>query len=46
MQIHIRLVLLVIVAAHVAFFAAALITVNSSLGFVQNIDKAGRCMGW
>ncbi|GAB4819671.1 hypothetical protein N2152v2_006717 [Parachlorella kessleri] len=41
LRVQMRLVLLVLVAAHVAFFAAALITVNSSLGFVQNIDKAG-----
>ena len=41
MQTHLRLVLLVLVGAHIAFFAAALVTVNSSTGFIENIDKAG-----
>ncbi len=40
-QIHLRLVLLFMVAAHIAFFAAALVTVNSCMGFIVNIDKAG-----
>ena len=41
LQIHVRLVLLFMVAAHVAFFATALVTVNSCMGFIVNIDKAG-----
>ena len=40
-QIHVRLVLLFMVAAHIAFFATALVTVNSCMGFIVNIDKAG-----
>ncbi|GAB4819763.1 hypothetical protein N2152v2_006809 [Parachlorella kessleri] len=41
LRIHLRLVLLVLVGAHIAFFAAALVTVNSSTGYIDNIGKAG-----
>ncbi|GAB4819764.1 hypothetical protein N2152v2_006810 [Parachlorella kessleri] len=41
LRVHVRLVLLFMVAAHIAFFAAALVTVNSCMGFIVNIDKAG-----
>ncbi|GAB4819670.1 hypothetical protein N2152v2_006716 [Parachlorella kessleri] len=40
LRIHLRLVLLVLVAAHVAFFAAALIMVNSCTGYISDIDSA------
>ncbi|GAB4819663.1 hypothetical protein N2152v2_006709 [Parachlorella kessleri] len=40
LRTHLRFVLLFLVCAHVAFFAAALVTVNGSLGFILNIDKA------
>ena len=41
LQIHLRLVLLILVAAHVAFFATALIIVNSCTSYISDIDKAG-----
>ena len=47
LQIHLRLVLLLLVAAHVAFFASALIIVSSCTGYITDIDKAGEllCLG-
>ena len=40
-QVHLRLVLLLLVGAHLAFFVTALVTVNSSLSYINNVDKAG-----
>ncbi|GAB4819680.1 hypothetical protein N2152v2_006726 [Parachlorella kessleri] len=41
LRIHLRLVLLLLVGAHLAFFVTALVTVNSSLSYINNVDKAG-----
>ena len=49
MQSQLRWVLAFLVVAHVAFFATSLIVLNSSLSYIENLDKAGMvcmCVGW
>lgn len=48
-QSQLRWVLAFLVVAHVAFFATSLIVLNSSLSYIENLDKAGmvgRGVGW
>ena len=33
--------LLLLAGAHLAFFVTAVVTVNSSLSYINNVDKAG-----